>query len=206
MRIALALVAAVLLARAPVSAAGAMPDGRPAAAAAQPMPSPSARAAELDSLFAALKDVTDDADARTVEARIQALWLDSGNAEVNRLMDYAIAAIDARAYTLAVGYLDSVVRRKPDYAEGWNKRATVYWLMGAYDRSFYAKSLADIDRTLALEPRHWGALAGRGWIMEDLGQDRQAIDAYRQALAINPNREDVRVSLRLLEDKLGKGI
>jgi tetratricopeptide (TPR) repeat protein len=206
MLIALALAAAMLLVPVPVSAAGAAPDGPPAAAASQPLPSPSAEAAELDSLFAALKDLTDDGDARTVEARIQALWLDSGDAEVNRLMDYAVAAINARAYALAVGYLDSIILRQPDYAEGWNKRATVYWLMGAYDRSYYARSLADIDRTLALEPRHWGALAGRGWILQDFGEDRRAIDAFRQALAIDPNREDVRVSLRLLEDKLGKGI
>ncbi len=199
MRIALALAAAIWLAPVPGSAAGPTPDG-PAA------PSPSAKAAELDSLFAALKVVTDDADARTVEARIQALWLDSGDAEVNRLMDFAIAAVNARAYTLAIGYLDSIVLRKPDYAEGWNKRATVYWLMGESDQSYYARSLADIDRTLALEPRHWGALAGRGMILQDLGKDREAIAAFRQSLAIDPNREDVRVALRLLEDKLGKGI
>ncbi len=185
----------------------------PATAAAVPVApdaaaqiSPSAKAAELDSLFAALKAISDDSDARIVEARIQALWRDSGDAEVNRLMDYAIAAINARAYTLAIGYLDSIVLRKPDFAEGWNKRATVFWLMGASDPSFYAMSLADIDRTLALEPRHWGALAGRGMILQDLGKDRQAIDAFRRALAIDPFREDVRVGLRLLEDKLGKGI
>ncbi len=201
MRIALALAAALLAAPVPVSAAGPAAD-QPAAAA----PSRPAKAAELDSLFAALKSVTDEGDARIVETRIQELWLDSGDAEVNRLMGTAIAAVDAGAYTLAIGYLDSIVLRKPDYAEGWNKRATVYWLMGADDHSFYEKSLADIDRTLALEPRHWGALAGRGWIMQDLGKDQEALTAYRQSLAIDPWREDVLVSLRLLEDKLGKGI
>ena len=204
MRISLALAMAVLLAPLPASAAAAVAD-EPPAAAGQP-PSSTARAAELDSLFAALKAVTEEADARLVEARIQALWLDSGDAEVNRLMEYAIAAVNARAYTLAIGYLDSIVLRKPDYAEGWNKRATVYWLMGAFDRAFYTRSLADISRTLQLEPRHWGALAGRGMILQDLGKDDEAVAAYRQALAIDPHREDVRVALRLLEDKLGKGI
>ncbi len=199
MRIALTLAALMLLV--PASGADAAAD-KPAVAA----PSASARAVELDSLFAALTAVTEESDARTVEARIQQLWLESGDAEVDRLMGYAIAAVNAGAYTLAIGYLDSIVLRKPDYAEGWNKRATVYWLMGANDRAFYARSLSDIARTLALEPRHWGALAGRGWILQDLGKDRQAVAAFRQALAIDPWREDVRVSLRLLEDKLGKGI
>ncbi len=201
MRIALALAAALLLIPASVSAATPAP-GAPAAAA----PSESAKASELDSLFAALKSVSDESDARIVEARIQELWLDSGDVEVNRLMGYAIAAVDAGAFHLAVNYLNSIVLRKPDYAEGWNKRATVYWLMGADDRSYYTKSLADIDRTLALEPRHWGALAGRGMIMQDLGEDKKAVEAFRQSLAIDPWREDVLVSLRLLEDKLGKGI
>ncbi len=197
MRIVLALAAALLFA--PASGAGAAPDQAAAT-------TPSAKTVELDSLFAALKDVTEEADARTIESRIEALWLDSGDPEVNQLMDYAIAAVNAGAYKLAIGYLDSIVLRKPDYAEGWNKRATVYWLMGADDHSFCTKSLADIDRTLALEPRHWGALAGRGWIMEDLGRYQEALTAYRQSLAIDRWREDVLVSLRLLEDKLGKGI
>ena len=202
MRIALALVVALLFVPVPVAAAEPQP-GAPAAAAP---PSQAAKADELDSLFAALGTVTEEGDARIVEARIQALWLESGDAEVDRLMDYAIAATNARAYELAIGYLDSIVLRKPDFAEGWNKRATVYWLMGADDPSLYDRSLADIDRTLMLERRHWGALAGRGWIMQDLGEHRKAVEAFRQSLAIDPWREDVRVSLRLLEDKLGKGI
>ncbi len=200
MRIVLALAVALLLV--PVSGAGAAPPDRPAAAA----PSASAKSVELDSLFAALKDVTEEADARTIESRIQDLWLDSGDPEVDRLMSYAIAAVNTGSYMLAINYLNSVILRKPDYAEGWNKRATVYWLMGADDHSFYEKSLADIDQTLRLEPRHWGALAGRGWIMQDLGKDREAVTALRQSLAIDRWREDVLVSLRLLEDKLGKGI
>ena len=132
MRIALALAAALLLAPLPASAAAAAAAEPPAAAGRPPS---SARAAELDSLFAALKAVTGRKPMRASSRRaIQELWLDSGDAEVNRLMDYAIAAVNARAYTLAIDYLDSIVLRKPDYAEGWNKRATVYWLMGADDR------------------------------------------------------------------------
>ena len=128
-------------------------------------------------------------------------WLNSGDVEVNKLMDFTIAAMNARAYSLAINYLDSIVAMKPDYAEGWNKRATVYWLMRDYD-----KSLADIQHTLALEPRHWGALAGLGMIMRDRGEKKKAVEAFRQALAIDPNLDDVKVGLELLEDQLGKDI
>jgi hypothetical protein len=151
MWIALALAAALLFAPMPVSAAAPSPGGP-----AQAAPSGPATAAELDSLFAALKSVSDESDARIIESRIQDLWLDSGDVEINRPIDYAIAAVNAGAYALAIGYLVSLVLRAPDYAEGWNKCATVYWPMGADDHLFYAKSLADIDRTLKLEPRHWG--------------------------------------------------
>ncbi len=202
MRLALALAAALLIVPAcGAEAASAAPDQAAATA-----PTGAAKAAELDRLFAALKAASNADEARPIEDRIQALWLNSGDPEVNRLMDYAIAAVNAGAYQLAIGYLNSIILRKPDYAEGWNKRATVYWLMGESDHTLYAKSLADIDRTLALEPRHWGALAGRGWILEDLGKDRQALDAFHQSLAIDRFREDVSVSRFLLEDKLGKGI
>jgi tetratricopeptide (TPR) repeat protein len=161
----------------------------------------SPHADELDALFARLKVASDAGEAGKIEARIWELWLDSGDPHVNQLMDYAIAAVDAHAYGLAINYLDTVIVTKPDYAEGWNKRATVYWLMHDYD-----KSLADIASTLALEPRHWGALAGLGMIMRDLGANQKAVDAFKQALAIDPNLDDVKVGLELLEDKLGKGI
>jgi tetratricopeptide (TPR) repeat protein len=188
MRIGLALaVAFALLPLSPATAAAV-----PAAPDAAAQISPSAKAAELDSLFAALKSVSDESDARVIETRIQDLWLDSGDVEVDRLMDCAIAAVNAGAYTLAIGYRDSIVLRAPDYAEGWNKRATVYWLMGSDDHSFYVKSLADVDRTLKLEPRHWGALAGRGMIMRDLGEDKQAVAAFRQSLAIDPGARTCR--------------
>jgi tetratricopeptide (TPR) repeat protein len=174
----------------PVNPPAQMP-GAPAA------PDPAA----LDALFERLKVTGDATEARGIEAEIWRRWLDSGDAEVNRLMSWTIAAMNARAYALALQYLNTIVLTKPDFPEGWNKRATLYWLAGDYERS-----LADIERTLALEPRHWGALAGRGMILRDRGEYKQAVAAFRAALEIDPNLEDVRVGLRVLEDRLGKDI
>jgi tetratricopeptide (TPR) repeat protein len=159
------------------------------------------RAERLDALFADLKTAQNVEAGRAIERDIVHLWLESGDAEVDRLMGYAIAAMNIQAYTLALNYLDTVVLTKPDYAEGWNKRATVYFLV---DR--LQDSIADIQRTLALEPRHFGALAGLGMIMVKVGDKERAVEAFKAALAINPNLEDVRVELYLLEDQLRKGI
>jgi tetratricopeptide (TPR) repeat protein len=159
------------------------------------------RAAQLDTLFAKLKVAPNVEEGRAIERDIVHLWLESGDAEVDRLMGYAIAAMNVDSYTLALNYLDTIVVTKPDYAEGWNKRATVYYLMDRFD-----ESIADIERTLALEPRHFGALAGLGMIMVKLGDKERAIEAFKAALDIDPNLEEVRVELRVLEDQLRKGI
>ena len=87
-------------------------------------------------------------------------------------------------YPLALDVLDQVVLVKPDFAEGWNKRATVYYLLDDY-----AASLTDIRRTLALEPRHFGALAGLGMILEHTGHEERAIEVFRRALEINPQMD-----------------
>jgi len=200
MRIATAFCALVLLAAVPeVATAAANADS-----AAEPPPVATtdvARAERLDALFADLKTAQSAEEGRAIERDIVHLWLESGDAEVDRLMGYAIAAMNLQAYTLALNYLDTVVLTKPDYAEGWNKRATVYFLV---DR--LQDSIADIQRTLALEPRHFGALAGLGMIMVKLGDKERAIEAFKAALAINPSLEDVRVELYVLEDQLRKGI
>ncbi len=159
------------------------------------------RAAQLDALFAKLKVAPDVEQGRAIESDIVDLWLESGDAEVDRLMGYAIAAMNLNSYTLALNYLDTIVATKPDYAEGWNKRATVYYLMDRFD-----ESVADIEKTLALEPRHFGALAGLGMIMERIGDKERAIEVFKAALDIDPNLEDIRVEMFLLQDQLHKGI
>ena len=200
MRTALAFCALALVIALP---GGAFADANAGSAVA---PAPTAttnvqRAQRLDTLFAELKAAGSVDEGRAIERDIVHLWLESGDVGIDELMANAITAMSIQAYTLALNYLDTIVATKPDYAEGWNKRATVYFLV---DR--LQDSIADIQRTLALEPRHFGALAGLGMIMVKLGDKERAIEAFKAALAINPSLEDVRVELYVLEDQLRKGI
>jgi tetratricopeptide (TPR) repeat protein len=159
------------------------------------------RAAQLDRLFADLKAAPDVAAGETIERDIIDLWLQSGDPETDRLMRLTIVAMSVDDYALALDYLDTIVETRPGYAEGWNKRATVYYLLDRYD-----ESIADIERTLALEPRHFGALAGLGMIMLKIDDKERAITAFRAALAVNPILVDVRSTLTDLENELHKGI
>src|ERR1700758_2157174 len=134
----------------------------------------------LDFLFGALKAAPDEASAKHVEAKIWAIWLHTPSDTVALLMTRAKAAMDAQNSDVALKLLDAVVRLRPDYIEGWNRRATLYYL-----RNDYARSLADIAQVLAREPRHFGALAGLGMIMQDLGDDKRALELFRKALVID---------------------
>jgi tetratricopeptide (TPR) repeat protein len=154
------------------------------------------KAEKLDELFSALQTAASDEAAQTAESEILHLWLESGSDTVDVLMVWAMKAMDQKDYSLALDFLDRIVTLKPDYVEGWNKRATVYFLTNDY-----AKSIEDIGRTLALEPRHFGALAGLGMIMRDLGDQKRAIEAYKRALEVDPHLDNVKKDLDALETK-----
>ncbi|HLJ00308.1 MAG TPA: tetratricopeptide repeat protein [Bradyrhizobium sp.] len=151
----------------------------------------------LDFLFGALKAAPDEASAKHVEARIWALWLQTPSDTVALLMVRAKAAMDAKNSDVALQLLDAVVKLRPDYVEGWNRRATLYYL-----RNDYTHSLQDIEQVLAREPRHFGALAGLGMIMQEVGDDKRALDAFRKALAINPHLEKVPELVKTLSEKV----
>src|SRR3978361_42680 len=140
----------------------------------------------LDFLFGALKAAPDDASAKHVEARIWALWMQTPSDTAALLMARANAAMEAKQMEVALKLLDAVVKLKPDYVEGWNRRATLYYLQNDYSRS-----LADIQQVLVREPRHFGALTGLGMIMQELGDDKRALDAFRKALAVDPRLDKI---------------
>jgi tetratricopeptide (TPR) repeat protein len=151
----------------------------------------------LDFLFGALKAAPDEASAKHVEARIWALWMQTPSDTAALLMVRAKAAMDAQKMDVALKLLDAVVKLRPDYVEAWNRRATVYYL-----QNDYTHSLEDIEQVLVREPRHFGALAGLGMIMQDLGDDRRALEAFRKALAVNPYLEKVPELVKTLTEKV----
>ena len=132
-------------------------------------------------------------------AEIWKLWLQSGRPEMDALMEQAVVLMGNGLPALAMPVLDDIVARAPDWAEGWNKRATVLYLLGEHDRS-----LADIERVLALEPRHFGALAGIGLIRIAKGENRAALAAFRRALAINPFLKERFGLIPALEREVGE--
>jgi len=158
-----------------------VPFTRDVAAAAETDDAARQRAASLDTRFVALKAAASQSQADPIVAEIWALWLQSGNAEVDALISHAMTFMQAGRNSLALAILDDVVKRAPDYAEGWNMRATLLYIMDEYDRS-----LADCEEVLRREPRHFGALAGMGMIGIAQGNDKAALAAYRRALAVNP--------------------
>jgi tetratricopeptide (TPR) repeat protein len=151
----------------------------------------------LDFLFGALKVAPDEASARHVEARIWALWMQTPSDTAALLMMRAKAAMDAQQLDVALKLLDAVIKLRPDYVEGWNRRATLYYL-----QNDYAHSLEDIEQVLVREPRHFGALAGLGMIMQDLGDEKRALDAFRKALAVDPYLEKVPELVKTLSEKV----
>jgi tetratricopeptide (TPR) repeat protein len=179
-------------------APGAPPAAGPGAAPGQTAAAPQVpltRDQQLEALFAALKVAPNQQAADNVERRISAIWQKSGSDTVDLLTKWADNAIEAKDYPLALDYLDRIIALKPDFVEGWDKRANTYFLMGNYGRA-----LADIEKVLALEPRHFGALAGLGTIMRSLGEDRKALIAYQRALEIDPHLDTVKNAVQQLRD------
>ncbi len=148
----------------------------------------------LDELYSDLAKAESPKAAEKIARKIQMMWLESGSDTVNVLMSQAGKAIQAEDTALALDFLDVVVTLKPSFAEGWNRRATVFYM-----RQDFAKSLVDIERTLALEPRHWGALSGLAIIQRRLGFDKEALETFKQALKINPSLENAFKAIKDLE-------
>jgi tetratricopeptide (TPR) repeat protein len=151
----------------------------------------------IDFLFGALKVAPDDASAKAIEDRIWAVWTGAGNETTNLLMSRAKKAADDKEYDLAIRMLSSIIEIKPDFTEAWNRRATVYFL-----KKDYVNSMADIGKVLAREPRHFGALSGLGLIMQDVGDDKHALDAYRKALEVHPRLKGMEEKIKALKEKV----
>ncbi len=135
----------------------------------------------LDVLFGRLQAAASPLEASMVEARIWSTWLESESPTVALLMRRALETLSLNRYQDSLDVLSKIVEIAPDYAEGWNKRATVHYLLGNYP-----ESLHDIERTLKLEPRHFGALSGRGLVLLELDEQAGALEAFESALEVHP--------------------
>ena len=151
----------------------------------------------VDFLFGALKAAPDDETARAIEQRIWSLWIHSRSDTATLLMARVQKAIEDKDLDLAVKLLDAIVKIKPDYIEAWNRRATIYYM-----KKDYGRSIADIREVLKREPRHFGALTGLGLILQDIGDDKQALEVYRRALAVYPRIERVPDIVKTLQEKV----
>jgi tetratricopeptide (TPR) repeat protein len=155
------------------------------------------RTHNLDFLFGALKLAPDDTTAKAIEERIWALWVVSRSDTANLLMSRVKTAIEAQDADLAIQLLNAIVKIKPDYVEAWNRRATLYYM-----KKDYGHSIADIREVLKREPRHFGALSGLGLIMQDIGDDKQALEVYRRALAVHPRLQRIPDVVKTLQEKV----
>jgi tetratricopeptide (TPR) repeat protein len=156
----------------------------------------------LKPLFARLKTASGAAEIEMVEQAIWVIWTRSGDPAIDRLMAQGLRAMANRDFAAGLGAFHDIIARAPGFAEGWNKRATLYYMMGDYRRS-----QADAEKTLALEPRHFGAWSGLGLIHLALGDEEAALEAFEKALVIHPNLAGADTHIRELRERLrGKRI
>ncbi len=151
----------------------------------------------LEQLFEQLQASQSPAAAQALERLIWDIWLDSEKNSINILMRQGVRAMQSGDYPTAYDRFSTIVELEPDFAEGWNKRATILYLIGDLDAS-----IADVKRTLALEPRHFGALAGLGLINDALEDAEAALEAYEAALEVHPFLGNARLRVEQLEKEL----
>ena len=156
---------------------------------------------QLLSLFELLQHNSDPQTLQNAEDRIWTLWMEHDNAEVEQLMLAATQLMNNRRYSDALAIYSRIIQRFPDYAEAWNKRATLFYLAGNFE-----SSISDIEHTLALEPRHFGALSGLGLIYLRQNELRLARQAFEDVLKIHPSSASARENLRLVNRALRNSI
>ncbi|PZR87496.1 MAG: hypothetical protein DLM68_08500, partial [Hyphomicrobiales bacterium] len=168
-----------------------------------PKPAPEAmRNQMLDRLFVRLRNADDQGDAQHIAASIERVWLQSDSDTANLLMQRAMVSMQAGNYPLALSLFDKLVALEPDWAEARNQRATARFLAGDTDGA-----MADINKVIKLEPRHFGALAGMGMILQGGGLEKSALEIFNKALAIYPLEPDIRKLVEKLTLEIeGQGI
>jgi tetratricopeptide (TPR) repeat protein len=153
----------------------------------------------LDGLFQTLQTSQDATALGEAEATIWEIWYESGEADIDALMLEAGALVRSGDLAAAESIYSRIIEATPQFSEGWNRRATV-----RFYQNDYAGSLADIEQTLKLEPRHFGAIWGLGMILGSQRDYQRAINAFEMLLEIKPNAGDARPRIELLKQELAK--
>lgn len=153
--------------------------------------------AEVERLYAQLAEPGRE-DWERVEAEIERIWSRSGSDSMDLLLERGREALNAQDYDTALHYFSALTDHAPGFAEGWNGRATTFYLMEEF-----ALSISDIEHVLALNPRHFGALQGLGIMFEQLGENELSLNAFRAANALHPNQPDVKGAIERLERSRG---
>lgn len=154
--------------------------------------------ADVPLLVEALRD-PDEVVRALAEHSLWQVWSRPGDSEVDSLFQLGIEQMNQRDPELAIKTFSLIIQKKPDFAEGWNKRATLYYLIGEYE-----KSLADCEEVIRRNPHHFGALSGFGMNYLQLGKPEQALDYFQRALAVNPNLRQVEAAVEELKRLLIK--
>ena len=155
--------------------------------------------AALDTLFAELRVAPDAATAKEIDRQIWAYWTRPSDPVLAGRMSEILVARSLGHLPTAIALLDKLVADYPDYAEGWNQRATLYYMLGDFDRS-----IADCGKVLALEPRHFGALSGLAFMLESMDEPELALEALRMVQELNPNRPNIADAVKRLEQTSGE--
>jgi len=151
------------------------------------------RMADAPALVAALRD-RDESVREAAEQALWIVWSRSGNAQVDKLFAQGLEEMNGGRFDDGIATFTRVIELAPEFAEGWNKRATLYFITGEY-----RKSLADCDQVMKRNPAHFGALAGYGQIYLRLDEPERALEYFKRALAVNPNMESVEAMVQVLE-------
>ena len=154
------------------------------------------QAGKIDDLLAELQAVPADQveqSARIID-QITAIWSDSGSASMDLLLQRGQEALDSGDMQAAIDHFSALVDHAPEFPEGYHSRAMAY-----FEAGYFGPALADLRTTLALNPHHFMAMAGLGYILEDTGEVEQALETYRAAMELNPHNENVQKAVARLE-------
>ncbi len=151
----------------------------------------------LDQLFELLSNIDNPATIRATENRIWEIWLEHPNDDLEQLMKIGTQRMNSQLYPEALLIFNQIVVNFPDYAEGWNKRATLYYLVGSFE-----ESLSDIEQVLTLEPRHFGALSGMGLVYLQQKELLKAKQAFEALISVHPYSANAQENLRLVTEQL----